>query len=831
MNRLFSLVIATGVCVAVLTGCGGDDPVPPGGETVQTNTTGAVASTANVDSYNPDGATIVFVVDTSGSMTKSDKSLLSIETPQLAVATASDADNIGVIAFNVYADVVSKLRVVASDDQRTVMREQLSSMARVRGGTSDFLEALKQAREMLDAVRAPRNSAVIFLTDGYPDEGVELDALREVDVFMHRGWRICAIEMAPRSETQILEQMTSRTGGMFYRAVTPDDMLAAYIEIAQSLQNYWHYEGATPERVPVSSGTKRLMYVSVKRKMADSIDTLEVNGVNVKTTRTDPMFRFPEKPKQASAFDVLSLSNPVPGSYSPIVTGDAKINRILIEPAYKLQFQDNLPPDELYQYDPLQVGVIVSAPDVETLNMIAETGTIAVEVRRDKTGSLLLDPFKLTVGAVDRDTLTLVFSGERRLTIPNITTEEVFNLVIDARVKAGDGGEWVHRFNKKIIYRPTERQRVFALTPAVREFSPVWTDTPSMTAEFTLSRVRGNQAFYELKTQQADLATFSPSNGDLGLQSSADIVVTVDSAGLTPGEVRIRFTVTGATPEGDAPEETGRIYIPAYRFNAPESIDVFALQETPEPTPGQKTYRPLDVIRTRAFAIGATPDIPFALQIEPNPDAKDAVAILGLKTEKTDAGFVLTGDVPPTVQSGDYSGHIIMKPVIAGLKERRIPYVLMIEVPKADLNLAESDQLRFVPSETDPTIVNKALFMVSNEPGAWVETTIDFQPTFVYGAEFQYELGPITSASGETVLDATGPAATTSIRVRGLADGERWDLSELREGARYQLTYRAYVTHDLTAGDYSGQLKLKMVRNGEVVSEESIRVLLSVVRK
>ena len=343
-------------CYAVFTGCGGgDDPVPPGGgTTVETGPTGGPASTASAESYNPNGATIVFVVDTSGSMTKSDKSLLSIETPQIAVATASASDHIGVISFNVFADVVGKLRVVASDDQRTVMREQIASMARVRGGTSDFREALKQARTMLDAVKAPRNSAVVFLTDGYPDEGVELDALREVDVFMHRGWKICAIEMAPRSESQILEQMTSRTGGMFFRAIAPDDMLAAYIEIAQSLQNYWHYEGATPESVPVSNGTNRLMYISVKRKMSDSIDTLKVNGIDVKTSRSDPMFRFPEKPKQVSAFDVLSLRNPIAGTYSPVMSGDAKISRVLIEPSYKLRFQENLPPDELYQYDPLQ---------------------------------------------------------------------------------------------------------------------------------------------------------------------------------------------------------------------------------------------------------------------------------------------------------------------------------------------------------------------------------------------------------------------------------------------------------------------------------------------
>jgi Mg-chelatase subunit ChlD len=167
-------------------------------------------------SFGP-GKTLVVVIDVSGSMNENDPDRLSLEGSQLLAGLVDEDDNIGCIKFSTAAKVLAPLRVIKTSADRRAFSQEVAQAR--REGSTNYVAALRKAREMLEQVNAPAGATVLFMTDGVPNLGTREETLAEVDVFRGKGWKIQALGYGDEAATSdILTELATRTGGGVFLA-------------------------------------------------------------------------------------------------------------------------------------------------------------------------------------------------------------------------------------------------------------------------------------------------------------------------------------------------------------------------------------------------------------------------------------------------------------------------------------------------------------------------------------------------------------------------------------------------------------------------------------
>jgi hypothetical protein len=183
---------------------------------------------------------VILAIDSSGSMSTTDPQGIRKSGAKAFVDQLDPKkDQVGLVSWAAevadfkdltsdYAAIKAKIDRVGSDD------------------TTNFDAGLQKALALLQAGRTGSVKAIVFLTDGEPDEdgytppgssGSWVDKARDA------GIKIYAIGFGAPYEDPVvrqrLERMAEATGGKAFHGKNADDLVAIYQEIARELANPW----------------------------------------------------------------------------------------------------------------------------------------------------------------------------------------------------------------------------------------------------------------------------------------------------------------------------------------------------------------------------------------------------------------------------------------------------------------------------------------------------------------------------------------------------------------------------------------------------------------
>lgn len=168
---------------------------------------------------------VALVIDTSGSMGKTDPQALRQTAADVLVDLLSPDDFLSVTAFASDSRQLVPMQAAGDASRRTAFKAALATRL-AAGGGSDFLLALQAAQTELDSLTDPGlRKVIVILTDGEPSPGKEhaADAVFMAD-YMARIWQsvaglsaadcpIYAIGFSEGVDPAVLDRMASETRG------------------------------------------------------------------------------------------------------------------------------------------------------------------------------------------------------------------------------------------------------------------------------------------------------------------------------------------------------------------------------------------------------------------------------------------------------------------------------------------------------------------------------------------------------------------------------------------------------------------------------------------
>lgn len=175
---------------------------------------------------------ISLVIDTSGSMTRTDPQKLRGQVADIFVDLLNPDDYLGIVTFNSDVDLVIPMAQLYSDKVKDSFKEELEPNLEAKGNT-DYLAALDQAKKQLDTLNEPElNKMIVFLTDGEPDPDEIGKDEEKMKVYMDELWDLVAdisksdypvfsIGFSDEIDVEVLERIAAETNGELQ--IFPDD--------------------------------------------------------------------------------------------------------------------------------------------------------------------------------------------------------------------------------------------------------------------------------------------------------------------------------------------------------------------------------------------------------------------------------------------------------------------------------------------------------------------------------------------------------------------------------------------------------------------------------
>lgn len=185
---------------------------------------------------------IVLVLDNSGSMKKNDPHFLSTKAVTTFVDGLSDDTRLAMIIFDKDVDLAVPLTSVTHDSREKILKglEKIN----FRGLLTNSPAAIEQAiYELKVNGRADARKSIVFMTDGLVDTG---DAAKDAEKSLwlredltkaaaDADIRIFGIAFTNNADYQLIQTLSSRTGGAYYRALDATDIDPVFLRIKAHL--------------------------------------------------------------------------------------------------------------------------------------------------------------------------------------------------------------------------------------------------------------------------------------------------------------------------------------------------------------------------------------------------------------------------------------------------------------------------------------------------------------------------------------------------------------------------------------------------------------------
>ncbi|MGE5561106.1 MAG: vWA domain-containing protein [Chloroflexota bacterium] len=285
---------------------------------------------------------VVVLIDSSGSMSKSDPSQLSLTASRMMIDLLAPGDRIALIDFDTKATVLAPLTAVNDAADREALRGKL---AKVRAdGSTDYDAALTMAYDQLaDAKGDSSKRLVIFLTDGQPDPGGKasdqqfmneyLAGLQAtVDKFVARGWPVHTIGLGNQPDPTLLRDMALDTGGSYYRVSSAADLTGVFAGILTEAKGIYlgaKYDrtlatGSSTDTISIDRFTRGVTVVAAGRQ-GQPVELAVSNAGVTLTPGSDGVER-----RSGTGYDALFITAPKAGALEVTISGSGDATLMLL---------------------------------------------------------------------------------------------------------------------------------------------------------------------------------------------------------------------------------------------------------------------------------------------------------------------------------------------------------------------------------------------------------------------------------------------------------------------------------------------------------------------
>jgi hypothetical protein len=197
------------------------------------------------------GIDVVLVMDSSGSMKKTDPLSLRIPAAKLFISLLENNDRAGIVSFSDKGYPIVPLTPLNSTEHRDLLlgaAEKISST----GLYTNLHDALSSGLSVLSQdMASERTRFIILMSDGMMDVGDKDKDLSLVDdikndltlTLENEKVKVYTIAFTEQADKQLLEKMSKRTGGFYNLALTDKDFHLIFSSIFESLKK--------PEMLPM----------------------------------------------------------------------------------------------------------------------------------------------------------------------------------------------------------------------------------------------------------------------------------------------------------------------------------------------------------------------------------------------------------------------------------------------------------------------------------------------------------------------------------------------------------------------------------------------------
>ncbi len=313
---------------------------------------------------SPQSMDVVLVIDTSGSMKKTDPNNLRSEASELFISLLKENSRVALVTFDTTAKTLSKLSRVESEREKLLGR---LNMITSDGEWTDLRRAVSHSYQILKR-SSGEERAIILMTDGKMDlgkAGLDKEATSElieeiIPAMRKKGIKIFTIAFTRFSDVSFLKLIALKTKGFFYLTEKDTDIHITYTDIFNHM--------TSPDALPIE-GDK--FYVDLSVNEMTIVVTKAHPDVNVTMVMPDRLSQnFEKHPgevrwSKASVYEMITIKKPMVGQWH-IKYGADKGNKVFI--ATDLRLNTSMKKNVIKQESELELEIWLQNGNKENIN-------------------------------------------------------------------------------------------------------------------------------------------------------------------------------------------------------------------------------------------------------------------------------------------------------------------------------------------------------------------------------------------------------------------------------------------------------------------------------
>lgn len=261
---------------------------------------------------------VVLVMDSSGSMKKTDPDELRKPAAKLFVSLLGEGDRASIVSFSDQGYPVAFLTPVKGDANQKKLFESIDRISN-KGISTNLYGAIEAAYQVLEKSPRPDHQRVIILmSDGKMDLGnadetnkLEQQLLMEtLPMLKEQGIEVHTIAFTPQSDQTLLKKIAEATGGKFNISLTDKELHAVYTAIFEQNKspNMLPFEG---EKFNIDSAIKEITVVGSKDSAEVVLSLITPGGRMMTAEAKDNNTKW----FVSQQFDLITITNPQPGEW------------------------------------------------------------------------------------------------------------------------------------------------------------------------------------------------------------------------------------------------------------------------------------------------------------------------------------------------------------------------------------------------------------------------------------------------------------------------------------------------------------------------------------
>ncbi|HMK42682.1 MAG TPA: vWA domain-containing protein [Dissulfurispiraceae bacterium] len=280
------------------------------------------------------GADVVLLMDSSGSMKKTDPSQYRKEAAKLLISLLGDSDNVGVVGFGERAEVLASLTSSAKKNREALF----GAVAKIGSNEpwTNITEAVRQGASLLE--KSQRNKRVILLmSDGKLDLGTkEKDAAATAELadlltrIAKSGIQIHTVAFSDMSDAEFLRDIAAKTGGAFRFARNDKDIHVMFASLFERIK--------APDSLALEGDSFRVdrdikeVVLLVNKNPGTATVLFEPSGKQLLQSKFDGDVEW----FGSKVFDMITIREPAPGTWK-IKLSTKEGNKIFVLTNLKLR--------------------------------------------------------------------------------------------------------------------------------------------------------------------------------------------------------------------------------------------------------------------------------------------------------------------------------------------------------------------------------------------------------------------------------------------------------------------------------------------------------------